>query len=136
MIGKRVVAHGVDLIEVARVAELLESQGERFLERCFDPGEVAYADANPARRVEHLAVRFAAKEAVMKCLGTGWGQGVGWRDIVVTRDASGRPGVSVSGGAGEHANRLAIGGWLLSLSHTETMAMASAIALGVDPPRD
>ena len=86
-----IVGHGIDLVEVSRIAELLERHGERFLERCFTAAERGYSDASVKRREEHLAARFAAKEAVLKALGTGWRDGIAWTDIEVVRRPSGQP---------------------------------------------
>jgi holo-[acyl-carrier protein] synthase len=125
----RIIGHGVDIVEVARIRRSLEEHGERFLGRVFTAGERAYA-VGRARRDEHLAARFAAKEAVMKALGTGWGEGVGWTDVEVELDASGRPGVRLHGRAGMTAAARGIDAWTISLSHTESYAVASVIALG------
>ncbi|MEM7623581.1 MAG: holo-ACP synthase [Planctomycetota bacterium] len=127
--GGFVVSHGVDVAEVARVTRSIERHGERFLDRVFTPDERAYCGANK-RAPEHFAARFAAKEAVFKALGTGWAQGVSWREIEVTRAPSGAPGVRLTGrAAAEIASELGISAWLLSLSHTGSIAIASAIAL-------
>lgn len=122
-----ILGHGVDLAEVERVRRSVERFGDRFLERVFTQGERAYAGDGP-RRNEHLAARFAAKEAVFKALGTGWAQGVGWTDIEVVREASGRPVLLLHGKAREVAETLGVRRWHLSLTHTGTMAMASVIA--------
>lgn len=123
------IAHGVDLVENARFASLLDRHPERARRRLFTEAELAYASGKK-REIEHLAARFAAKEAVLKALGTGWSGGIAWTDVEVTRADNGRPGVRLSGLAAETAERLGISDWLLSLSHTEHDAMASAIALG------
>lgn len=123
------IAHGVDIVENARFASLLDRHPERARRRLFTEAELAYAWGKK-REIEHLAARFAAKEAVLKALGTGWADGIAWTDVEVTRADNGRPGVRLSGLAAETAERLGIGDWLLSLSHTEHHAMASAIALG------
>ncbi|MFG0304709.1 MAG: holo-ACP synthase [Phycisphaerales bacterium JB040] len=123
-----IVGHGVDLVEVARIERMLGEQGERFLQRCFTHGERAYADTSSKRRAEHLAARFAAKEAALKALGTGWSEGIGWTDIEVARDEAGCPSLVVTGRAGEIAARQGVLTWHVSLSHTETHAMASVIA--------
>jgi len=125
------VAHGVDLVEVARITEMLDRHGERFLERCFTPAERAYSMGR-ARRTEHLAARFAAKEAVLKALGTGWRSGIAWTDVEVVVEPSGAPGVALAGRAAEVAAQRGVTGWLLSLSHAGGFAMASAIGLGAD----
>lgn len=124
-----IVGHGVDLVEVARVARSVDRFGERFLERVFTAGERAYAGDGP-RRDEHLAARFAAKEAVLKALGTGWAQGAGWTDVEVVREASGKPGLVLHGKAAALASGIGATRWHLSLTHTGTMAMASVVAEG------
>jgi len=128
-----ILGHGIDLVEVARVRGMLGDHGERFLARCFTEGERAYCAANPARMAEHLAGRFAAKEAVLKVLGTGWSGGIAWTDVEVVRESGGRPGVRLHGAAAAVAARLGIASVLLSISHTSTHAMASAIGVGVEP---
>jgi holo-[acyl-carrier protein] synthase len=122
-----ICGHGIDIVATERVQALIDRHGERFLQRCFTDEERAYCEANPRRRVEHYAGRFAAKEAVLKVLGTGWAAGITWRDIAVTRDASGKPGVALTGQAGSMAQRCGITRWWLSLSHIETHAIASAL---------
>jgi len=123
------IAHGVDIVENERFATLLDRHPERARRRLFTEAELAYA-AGKKREIEHLAARFAAKEAVLKALGTGWAGGIAWTDVEVTRADTGRPGVLLTGLAAETAAQLGISAWLLSLSHTEHYAMASAIALG------
>ncbi len=124
-----IVAVGVDLIELHRIERLLDAEGERFLARVFTPAERAYC-LGKAMPVPSLAARFAAKEAVMKCLGTGWTQGVGFGQIEVTRDAAGQPGIALTGRAAEVAAARAITGFQVSLSHGEQSAVAFAVALG------
>ena len=126
-----ILAHGVDLVEVARIERLLKEHDARFIERVFTQGERDYADANPARRGEVLAARFAAKEAVLKALGTGWSGGIAWTDVEVVRDDAGRPGVKITGEAARAAKAKFNGEpvtWLLSISHTGGLAMASVVA--------
>lgn len=124
------IAHGVDLVEVARIQRMLAEHGERFLDRVFTAGEQEYAAKSRTRHAEHLAGRFAVKEAVLKALGTGWSGGIAWTDIDVVRSAAGAPSIVLSGEAGEVAKRLGITQWLVSISHTEVMAIGSVIALG------
>src|SRR2546429_96084 len=76
-----ILGHGIDIVETRRIADLLENHGERFLERCFTTAEREYCYRNNKRHIEHLAGRFAAKEAVLKVLGTGWRGGIAWTDI-------------------------------------------------------
>ena len=124
-----VIALGIDLVEVARVRDLLTKHGERFKERTFTPGERAYCDAN-ADPAMHYAARFAAKEAVSKALGTGFAEGVGWTDIEVVRAASGQPGIVLHGTAARRAEELGITKMLVTLTHTRESAAASVVALG------
>jgi holo-[acyl-carrier protein] synthase len=126
----RIVGHGVDLVEVSRVAHLLEAHGARFMERCFTAAERDYADQSIQRRAEHYAARFAAKEAILKALGTGWRNGISWSEMEVVRHPSGQPGVRLTGRCAEIAASQGVGDWLLSLSHTAQFAIGSAIALG------
>jgi holo-[acyl-carrier protein] synthase len=115
---------GIDLVEVPRIREMLERHGQRFKERTFTAGEIAYCDAcaDPAM---HYAARFAAKEAAAKALGTGlWAEGVVWTDIEVVREASGKPQIVLHGAAKQHA---ANANCLVSLTHTRDLAMAQVI---------
>lgn len=125
----RILGHGIDVIEVERIAQSLRDHGERFFERVFTRNERMYAE-NSKRRDEHLAARFAAKEAVMKALGTGWRDGVGWTDIEVVTLPNGQPTISLSGKSAQVADQLGIKHWSLSLTHTKSLAAASAIATG------
>lgn len=127
-----ILGHGIDIVEVARLRGLIERHGQRFLARCFTPEEVAYARRRPQRFAEHLAARFAAKEAVMKVLGTGLRHGIGWCDIEVVRLPTGQPMVKLSGEADRIARNRGIDRWHISLSHISSHATASAIGLGGD----
>ena len=123
-----IISHGIDLVEVQRIERMLQEHGDRFVRRVFTEGERAYAESAEGGRGERYAARFACKEAVFKALGTGWGQGVGWSDIDVVRNADGQPGLRISGGAADRARTLGITSWLLSITHTAGLAMASVIA--------
>lgn len=125
--------HGIDLVDHARIAAMLETHADRFLERVFTEGERAYAEAAPRRRVERLAVRFAAKEAVLKALGTGWSGGIAWQEVEVVRRSGGVPEVRLHGRAAETAAAAGIGRWHLSLSHAGGFSIASAIAEAAVP---
>jgi holo-[acyl-carrier protein] synthase len=107
---------------------MIESHEERFLERCFTASERAYCDANPKRRAEHYAARFAAKEAALKALGTGWSGGIAWTDVEVVRPPDGAPSIALSGEAERLASSLGVTGWRLSLTHGAGFAIASAVA--------
>jgi holo-[acyl-carrier protein] synthase len=126
----RIIGHGIDITEVARIGRMLDEYGDRFLERCFTQDERAYAVARK-RRDEHLAGRIAAKEAVLKALGTGWDQGIAWTDVEVVLLPTGQPTVRLAGRALDAARELGIADWSLSISHTETHAVASAIACSI-----
>src|SRR5262245_15248596 len=121
-----IVGTGIDIAEVPRIAEAIERFGDRFLQRIFTDGERHYCDSK-ANRSERYAARFAAKEAAMKALGTGWNRGVRWRDIEVHRQPSGRPTIRFHGVASEFASRLGTANISLSLSHTPEQAIASVI---------
>ena len=123
-----ILGHGVDLVEDARIGWMVAEHGARFVERVFTAGEQADAASGEGWRTERLAARFAAKEAVLKALGTGWRGGIAWTDVEVVKEASGRPGVSLHGEAFEVAARLGISHWHLSLSHAGGFSIASAIA--------
>src|SRR3954452_12015843 len=92
-----ILGHGIDIIETARIRRLVEEHGQHFLDRCFTQREQQYCSANPKRYYEHLSGRFAAKEAVLKVLGTGWRGGIAWTDIEVIKEQSGQPKVSLTG---------------------------------------
>lgn len=126
----QIIGHGIDLVDTDRVARLLEEHGERFLARCYTEAERAYCDENGSRRIEHFAGRFAAKEAILKALGTGWAGGIAWTDAEVVREPNGRPTVALHGVAAVTAADLGITQWWLSLSHIRGHAVASAIGVG------
>ena len=119
---------GTDIIEIERVGEMLDKHGEQFLERVFTPGEVEYCGGKAAY-LQHYAGRWAAKEAVMKALGTGWAQGVGFADIEVQTLVSGRPVLQLLGEARQRATQLGIGEVLITISHCRAYATATAIAM-------
>jgi holo-[acyl-carrier protein] synthase len=121
-----IVGTGIDIAEVPRVAQAIKRFGQRFLTRVFTEGEIRYCDSK-ANRIERYAARFAAKEAGMKALGTGWSHGVRWRDIEVLRQPGGRPTLAFHGRAGEFASRLGVVNVALSLTHTADEAMAQVI---------
>ncbi len=124
----KIIAHGIDLVDFGRIEEMLEKHPERFLKRVYTKTEQADADKH-VRRVEKLAGRFAAKEAVMKLIGTGWRDGVAWTDIEVVNDPLGRPVVNISGKVKEFADQKGVEQITLSITHTSNFAIASAVAL-------
>jgi holo-[acyl-carrier protein] synthase len=121
-----IVGSGVDLCEVARIRDAIGRHGRRFLERVYTEREIAYAERK-ANRYERYAARFAAKEAGMKALGTGWRGGVRWRDFEVTNLPSGRPTLQFHGKAAEYAQKLGVENISLSITHTSAQAMALVI---------
>lgn len=125
-----ILGHGIDIVDVARVARLLEEHGDAFLTRCYTPAEQAESLTRGVRRPEFLAGRFAAKEAILKALGTGLALGISWQDIEVLADNLGRPIAQLSGRAAELAARAGISRWWVSISHTHGHATASALAEG------
>jgi holo-[acyl-carrier protein] synthase len=121
-----IVGTGIDIAEVLRIRQAIERFGERFLHRIFTEGEIRYCDSK-ANRAERYAARFAAKEAAMKALGTGWNHGVRWRDCEVARMPGGRPTIAFHGKAAEFAAKLGAKNAALSLSHTAEQAIAQVI---------
>ena len=121
-----IVGSGIDIAEVPRIAASIQRFGGRFLRRVFTAGEIRYCESK-ANRAERYAARFAAKEAAMKALGTGWNRGVRWRDIEVTREPGGRPTILFHGKAAEFAAGLGAAHVALSLSHTAEQAIAQVI---------
>jgi len=121
-----IVGTGIDIAEVPRIAKSIERFGDRFLQRVFTGGEIRYCDSK-ANRIERYAARFAAKEAAMKAIGTGWNCGVAWRDVEVSRMPGGRPTIRFHGKAAEFANKLGTKNVALSISHTDQIAIAQVI---------
>lgn len=121
-----IVGTGIDVVEVPRVAAALQRFGRRFVERIFTEGEIRYCESK-ANRAERYAARFAAKEAGMKALGTGWNHGVRWRDLEVQRARGGRPTLVLSGKAAEFAKQLGAARTQISLTHTAAEAIAHVI---------
>ena len=113
---------GVDIIEIKRVEKVALSYGNRFLKRIYTDGEIKYCRG----RAPQLASRFAAKEAVMKALGTGI-RGVGWRDVEVTRKRGMAPDIKLHGRAQKRASQIGLTGLAISLSHSKEFAVASVI---------
>lgn len=121
-----IVGTGVDLAEVPRIRASVERYGRRFVERVYTPAEIAYVERK-VNKYERYAARFAAKEAGMKAIGTGWKHGVRWQDFEVTNLPSGKPTLRLHGVAAEIAERLQVRNISLSLTHTAEMAMAHVI---------
>jgi holo-[acyl-carrier protein] synthase len=121
-----IVAIGIDLIEISRIEEKLSRASTRFRDRVFTPSEIAYCDSR-ASRFASYAVRFAAKEATMKALGTGWAEGIAWQEIEIISQESGAPMLQLSGRALNRFNELGAAQAHVSLSHTRDTAIAQVI---------
>jgi holo-[acyl-carrier protein] synthase len=121
-----IVGLGVDIAEVDRIAASIERHGRPFLQRVFTPAEIAYCEQH-RNHAERFAGRFAAKEAAMKALGTGWRRGVRWVDIEVVREPSGKPTLKLSGASRAIADRLGVKNIALTITHTGNMALAEVI---------
>jgi holo-[acyl-carrier protein] synthase len=121
-----VLGLGTDLIETGRVQQSIDRFGDRFLERIFSPGEIAYCKRKK-NAAESFAARFAAKEAGAKALGTGISRGVTWREFEVKREASGRPSLHLSGRAAELSGAMGVKRIQLSLTHSRDLAMAVVV---------
>ena len=123
-----IVAHGIDLVDCPRIEEMVKRHGERFVDRVFTADEQAYAEANK-NSIEKLAGRFAAKEAILKLIGTGWRGKIAWTDIEVINNPAGQPEVTLSGEVEKLADKLGIKHISVSITHTANFAIASAVAL-------
>ena len=123
-----IVAHGIDLVDCPRIEEMLKRHDERFMNRVFTAAEQAYAEQNKDK-IEKLAGRFAAKEAILKLMGTGWRGKIAWTDIEVVNNAAGQPEVTLTGEVRKLADGLGIGHISVSITHTGNFAIASAVAL-------
>jgi len=120
---------GMDIVETKRIADSLERFGDRFLQRVFLEGEVAYARSMKFPHL-HLAARFAAKEAISKAFGTGIGHEMGWRDLEIVRERNGAPQVRLHGRAEAYAKTKGVQAVHVSLSHTLEYGAASAVIVG------
>lgn len=127
-----IIGLGTDIIECARIAKMIERHGEYFLERVYTEREIAYCQSHRAA-VERFAGRWAAKEAILKAIGTGWRRGISWLDIEVRNRTSGQPVVTLTGAAGEHASKAMIEKVQISISHCRSHAVAYALAVRSSP---
>ena len=123
-----IVGLGTDIVEISRIGQMIERHGELFLQRVYTEGEIRYCQQR-REAMQHYAGRWAAKEAVMKTLGTGFTKGVGFQDIEVVSRKSGQPVIQLSGGAREFAAQRGIDDVLITISHCRTYATATAIAM-------
>ena len=128
----KVLGVGTDITECLRIAQMIERHGELFVERVYTPLEIDYCRSR-RMATQHFAGRWAAKEAVLKALGTGWRRGISWRDVEVINAPGGRPQASLRGGAREVAETVGIRCILVSISHCRSHATAYAVALDEVP---
>ena len=124
----RVFGIGTDIVECLRIAQMIERHGELFVGRVYTPHEIEYCSTRKAA-TQHYAGRWAAKEAVLKALGTGWIRGVSWRDVEVRNEQGGKPTIALGGGAREICERVGIAEMHISISHCRSHATAYALAV-------
>jgi holo-[acyl-carrier protein] synthase len=120
---------GTDITECLRIARMIERHGELFINRVYTPDEVRYCQSR-RQSTQHFAGRWAAKEAIVKALGTGWRRGISWRDVEIRHESGGRPVVALRGGLRDLVQQLGVVELLVSISHCRTHATAYAIAIG------
>ena len=120
---------GTDIVECLRIAQMIERHGELFITRVFTDHEIEYCSARKAA-TQHYAGRWAAKEAVLKALGTGWRRGISWRDIEIRNDKSGAPTVKLRGGARDVMQAADIARLHVTISHCRSFAVAYVVAEG------
>jgi holo-[acyl-carrier protein] synthase len=125
----QIVGIGTDIVECLRIGRMIEKHGELFLTRVYTDREIRYCQERK-RATEHFAGRWAAKEAILKCLGSGWRRGICWTDLEIRNEHSGRPRVLMCGAAKDLAQSLRISDILISISHCRAYATAYALAIG------
>jgi len=127
-----VLGIGTDITECLRIARMIERHGELFISRVYTTEETRYCQSRKAA-IQHFTGRWAAKEAILKAVGTGWRRGISWLDMEVLNDVAGKPCVTISGGLREAAQKAGIDEMLVTISHCRTHATAYALALGREP---
>jgi len=125
----QIVGIGTDIVECLRIGRMIEQHGELFLTRVYTEREIRYCQERK-RATEHFAGRWAAKEAILKCLGSGWRRGICWTDLEIRNERTGKPRVLMCGAAKDLAQTLRISDILISISHCRAYATAYALALG------
>jgi holo-[acyl-carrier protein] synthase len=125
------VGIGTDITECLRIARMIERHGELFIDRVYTPEEIKYCQSRK-QATQHFAGRWAAKEAILKALGTGWRRGISWRDVEIRNEPGGKPVVAVRGGVKDVVEKLGIGEIQVSISHCRSHATALAVAIGKD----
>ncbi len=124
-----ILGTGIDIVECLRIAQMIERHGELFITRVYTEHEIEYCTARKAA-TQHYAGRWAAKEAVLKALGTGWRRGIGWRDIEIRNNQQGAPTVLLRGGARDVMERAGIRRLHVTISHCRSFAVAYVVAEG------
>jgi holo-[acyl-carrier protein] synthase len=124
-----VVGIGTDIVECLRIAQMIERHGELFVGRVYTPQEIEYCSGRKAA-TQHYAGRWAAKEAALKAIGTGWVRGISFRDVEVVSDSAGQPSIVLSGGALDICQKRGIERVLITMAHCRSHATAYAVALG------
>ena len=124
-----IIGIGTDITECLRIARMIERHGELFVNRVYTPEEIRYCQ-NRKQSTQHFTGRWAAKEAILKALGTGWTRGISWLDMEIRNEPGGRPVVTVRGGVKEVVEQLGITKLLVSISHCRSHATACAVAVG------
>ncbi len=127
--SSQIIGIGTDIIECLRIAQMIDRHGELFIRRVYTEHEIEYCSSKKAA-TQHYAGRWAAKEAVLKALGTGWVQGISWRDVEVRHKRGGAPTIALRGGARDVFERTGISRMHISISHCRSHAIAYAIAEG------
>jgi holo-[acyl-carrier protein] synthase len=123
-----IICHGIDIVEISKIEHRLATAHGEWVEGAFTGAEQSQADPEP-HRAQYFAGRYAAKEAVVKALGTGFSDEITWQDVEILRSETGAPTVILSDGASDAADSLGITRWLVSISHSDSFAIASAIAV-------
>jgi holo-[acyl-carrier protein] synthase len=122
---------GTDIIEVLRIAQMIERHGDVFISRVYTEHEIQYCQSRKMA-TQHYAGRWAAKEAVLKAIGTGWRRGISWRDVEIRNQPGGKPTIACRGGVREVVEQLGVAEIQISISHCRTHATAYALAVGKD----
>ena len=124
-----IIGIGTDITECLRIARMIERHGEMFISRVYTPEEIKYCQSRK-QATQHFTGRWAAKEAILKALGTGWRRGISWRDVEVRNEPGGKPVVAVRGGVKDVVEQLGVAKIQVSISHCRSHAVAFAIAVG------
>ena len=131
----QVLGIGTDIVECLRIARMIDRHGELFITRVYTPWEIRFCQSRK-QATQHFAGRWAAKEAILKAIGTGWRRGISWRDIEIRNEPSGKPVVGLRGGVRDAITELGVREILVSISHCRSHATAYAMAIAQDQDTD